>query len=58
MAHCHGLGHGNCVLKYAGGVLELRKLDFRGFKGQFNVKKVNFRGANSLNRLFEVYFDF
>ena len=22
----------------------LRKLDFRGFKGQFDVKKANFRG--------------
>ena len=44
MAHCHGLGHGNCVLRYAGGVIELRKLDFRGLKGQFDVKKANFGG--------------
>ena len=26
------------------GVLELRKLDFRGLKSQFDVKKANFRG--------------
>ena len=32
----------NCALKYIAGVLELRKLDFRGLKGQFDVKKANF----------------
>ena len=32
------------ALRYVGGVLELRKLDFRGLKGQFDVKKANFRG--------------
>ena len=47
MAHCHGLGHGNCVPRYVGGVPELRKLDFRGLKGQFNVKNANFRGLIS-----------
>ena len=44
MAHFHGIYHGNCVLRYVGGVLVLRKLDFRGLKGQFDVKKFNFRG--------------
>ena len=44
MAHFHGIGHGNCALSYVEGVLELRKLDFRGLKGQFDVKKANFRG--------------
>ena len=43
MAHFHGIGHGNCALSYVEGVLELRKLDFRGLKGQFDVKKANFR---------------
>ena len=31
--------HGNCALKYVGGILKLIKLHFRGLKGQFNVKK-------------------
>ena len=44
MTHIHGLCHGNCALRYVGGILELRKLDFRGLKGQFDVKKANFRG--------------
>ena len=44
MAHFHGIGHGNCAVRNVGGVLELRKLDFRGLKGQFDVKKANFRG--------------
>ena len=44
MAHFHEVGHGNCVLRYVGGALEPRKLDFRGIKGQFNVKMANFRG--------------
>ena len=44
MAHFHGLCHGNCALRYIGGVLELRKLDFRGLRVQFNVKKGHFRG--------------
>ena len=26
------------------GILELRKIGFRGLKGQFDVKKANFRG--------------
>ena len=44
MAHFHGFCHRNCALWYIGEVLELRKLDFRGVKGQFDVKKTNFRG--------------
>ena len=44
MAHFHGVCHGNCSLRYVGGILELRKLNFRGLKGQFDVKKANFRG--------------
>ena len=44
MAHFHGLCHRNCTQRYVGGILELRKLDFRGLKGQFDVKKANFRG--------------
>ena len=48
MAHFYGLSHGNCALKYVGGILELRKLDFLGLKGQFDVKKVNFRGLTAI----------
>ena len=44
MAHFHGLCHGSCALRYVGGVLEFKKLGFRGLKGQFDVKKANFRG--------------
>ena len=32
------------ALLYIGGILELKKLDFRGLKCQSDVKKVNFRG--------------
>ena len=44
MAQFHGLCHGNCDLGYIGGIFELLKLEFRGLKGQFDVKKANFRG--------------
>ena len=44
MAHFHELDHGNCVLQYVGGALELRKLDFRGLKGQLDVKNANSMG--------------
>ena len=44
MANFYGLCHGNCALMYVGGVLELKKLVFRGLKGQFDVKKAHFRG--------------
>ena len=44
MAYFLGIFHGNCHLRNVGGVLEFRKLDFRGLKDQFDVKKANFRG--------------
>ena len=34
----------NCAPRYVEGVLELRQLDFRGLKCQFDVKKAYFRG--------------
>ena len=43
MVHFHALDHGNCVVRYVGGVLDLRKLDFGGLKNQFDAKKVNSR---------------
>ena len=44
MGHFHGFCHGNCDLRYIGGILMFSKLDFSGLKGQFDVKKVNFKG--------------
>ena len=44
MAHFQGLCHGSCALGYVGGIFNLRKLEFRGLKGQFDVKITNFRG--------------
>ena len=44
MTHLHGLFHGNCTLGYVGRILKLKKVDFSGLKGQFDVKKVNLRG--------------
>ena len=44
MTHFHGLCHGKCALSYVEGILKQRKLDFRGLKGQFDVKKANFMG--------------
>ena len=44
MTHFHELCHGNCVLRYVGGILVVIKLDFRGLKGQFDVKYSNFWG--------------
>ena len=43
MTHFHGLCHRSCDLKYIAGVLELRKLDFRGLKGELDVKKAHCR---------------
>ena len=43
MTNFHGICHRNCALKYIGGILELRKVGFRGIKGLFDVKKANFR---------------
>ena len=44
MTYFPGICHGNCALRYVGGVLVLRKLNFGGLKGQFDVKKAKFRG--------------
>ena len=44
MAKFHELCHGNCTLRYFGWFLELRKLNFRGLKGQIDVKNANLRG--------------
>ena len=45
--HFHGICHEKFDLRYVGGFLEFKKLDFRGLKGQFDVKNANFRGTNS-----------
>ena len=34
----------NFALRYVEGIVELRKINFRGLKDQFYVKKANFRG--------------
>ena len=39
MVRFHEVCDGNCALKYIGIVLEVRKIDFRGLKNQFDVKK-------------------
>ena len=44
MANFHGIYYMNCTLGYVGGVLVLRKLYFKGLKGQFDVKNTNYRG--------------
>ena len=44
MTHFHGLYHRNRALRYVEGIVELVKILFRGLKGQFYVKKANFRG--------------
>ena len=44
MAQFHVVCHRNYALKYVGLILELRKLHFRGLKGQFDVKNANFMG--------------
>ena len=43
MTNLHELCRRNSALRYVGRVLEHRKLDFRGLKGPFDVKKANFR---------------
>ena len=47
MDHFHEIYHKNFDLRYIGGVLELGKIDFRGLKGQFDVKNANFRGLTA-----------
>ena len=44
MTNFHGIFHGNCAIRYVGEVLKVKKLEFRGLKGQFDVKKIDFRG--------------
>ena len=36
-----------CDLSYVEGILELRKINFGGLKGQFYVKTANFRGLKA-----------
>ena len=43
MTNLHELCHTSCAQRYVGRVLEHSELDFRGLKGQFDVKKANFR---------------
>ena len=50
MAHFYRLYHGNCALRFGGGIPELKKLDFRGLEGQFDAKKDNFRGQIAKNQ--------
>ena len=38
-----------CLLGILGGILELRKLNFRGLKGLFDVKKANLRRVIAKN---------
>ena len=47
MANFLGLCHENCGLRYIGGIFDPIKLVFRGVKGQFDVKKANFRGLTA-----------
>ena len=42
MAHYILFYHGIFALRYTGGILELKKLDFRGLICQSDVRKVNF----------------
>ena len=44
MSHFHELCHGNCALRYVGWDLGVKKLDFWGLKGQFEIKRARFRG--------------
>ena len=58
MTHFHELSHRKCALRHIGEILELRKLDFRGLKDQFDVKKAHFWRLISKIGLFEAYFVF
>ena len=42
MNHFNELCHRNCDIVYITGFLVVRKFDFRGIKGQLDVKNVNF----------------
>ena len=43
MTYFHGICHRNCALMNVGAVLEFRKLDFKGIKGQLDLKRTSFR---------------
>ena len=43
MTHFHGKYYGNCALMNVGAVLEFIKLDFKGLKGQLDLKRASFR---------------
>ena len=43
MIHSHGICYGKFDLRYVEGFLKFRKLDFVSLRGQFDVKKANFR---------------
>ena len=47
MIHFHGICHGKRDLRYVGGFLEFKKLEFRGLKGQFNANKGAMLGSLS-----------
>ena len=57
MTQFHGIWHEKFDLKYVGGILELRKIDFRRLKGKFDVKKAKFRRLIARMPLL-AYFDF
>ena len=44
MINFYELCHGNCALRYVGGVLEFGKLGFWCLIGKNDVKMANFRG--------------
>ena len=58
MANFHDLCHRTCALKCIEVIFELRKVDFGGLNGQFNVKKANFRGLLAKIDLFGAYLGF
>ena len=49
MTNFHGLCHGIYSLRYVEGILQPRKLDFRGLRGQFDDKNANFKGLGTKN---------
>ena len=51
MTNFHGIFHGNCALRYVGEVLKVKKLEFRGLKGQLDVKNANFRGLIAIKAI-------
>ena len=43
MPHFLEVYHGDCALSYVGVFIEIKRIDFRGLKGPFDVKRANFR---------------